>query len=214
MNFRSNFLIFCQGHQKALTSVAFRDISKLEPEPWTVKAASRQEEQFFPTLGLWFYCRRSHWFCFRDEILKRKCSVADPWCFGTDPDADLRIHASDLQDTNTRFFCLFLLEDTFTSFFKDKKSKRSHKSIGIKVLRTSFAWWWKDPEPYLWITDPDTGGPKTYGSGSATLIKSIYWVWDLHIYLCNSVVTDRACFPWAGGFCARWGAVRRRVAFS
>jgi hypothetical protein len=33
-----------------------------------------------------------------------------------------------------KVFCLF--EGTFTSLFKDKKSKRSHKTVGIKVLLT------------------------------------------------------------------------------
>jgi hypothetical protein len=28
----------------------------------------------------------------------------------------------------------------------------------------------KDPDPYKIITDPDLGGPKTYGSGSVTLL--------------------------------------------
>jgi hypothetical protein len=40
----------------------------------------------------------------------------------------------DLQDANKelffkKFFCLLLFEDTLTSFFKDKKSKRSHKTL-------------------------------------------------------------------------------------
>jgi hypothetical protein len=39
----------------------------------------------------------------------------------------------------TMFFCLLLFECTFTSFFKDKKSKRSHKTVGIKVFLTIFA---------------------------------------------------------------------------
>jgi hypothetical protein len=30
-------------------------------------------------------------------------------------------------------------EDTFTSFYKDKRSKRSHKTVGIKVFLTIFA---------------------------------------------------------------------------
>jgi hypothetical protein len=38
-----------------------------------------------------------------------------------------------------KFFCLFLLEGTFTSFVKDKKSKRSYKTVGINVLLTIFA---------------------------------------------------------------------------
>ncbi len=91
-----------------------------------------------------------------------------------------------------KFFCLLLFEGTFASFFKDKKSKRSHKAVGIKVFLTIFAWWQKDPDPgldpdqnpYPWLMnpdpDPDPGGPKTYGSdgsrfgsGSATLLCSI-----------------------------------------
>ena len=74
-------------------------------------------------------------------------SVADPWHFGVDPesrsgsadpclwlmdpDADLdpSIFIIDLQDANKKlilkkFFCIILLKGTFTSFFKDKKSKR------------------------------------------------------------------------------------------
>ncbi len=37
------------------------------------------------------------------------------------------------QKTNLKkkFFCLLLFEGTFTSFFKDKKSKRSHKAVGF-----------------------------------------------------------------------------------
>jgi hypothetical protein len=59
-------------------------------------------------------------------------------------DPDPAIFLLDLQDDNkklffSKFFCLFLFEGTCTSFFKDKKSKRSHKTVGIKVLLTSFA---------------------------------------------------------------------------
>jgi hypothetical protein len=52
-----------------------------------------------------------------------------------DPDADPdpSIFSFDLQDGNqkiiflTKFFCILLFEGTFKSFFKGKKSKRSHK---------------------------------------------------------------------------------------
>ncbi len=37
-----------------------------------------------------------------------------------------------------KFLCYLLFEDTFTSFFKDKKSKRSHKAEGNKVFLTIF----------------------------------------------------------------------------
>jgi hypothetical protein len=51
-------------------------------------------------------------------------------------DPDPAIFVMDLQDTNLKkkFFCVFLFEGTFTSFFKDKKSKRGHKTVGIKVF--------------------------------------------------------------------------------
>ncbi len=64
---------------------------------------------------------------------------------GPDPDADPAIFVIDLQDDNKKlilfqkFFSLLLFEGTFTSFFKDKKSKRSHQTEGIMVFLTIFA---------------------------------------------------------------------------
>ncbi len=64
----------------------------------------------------------------------------------TDPDSDLdpAIFVIDLQDANKnliqkKIFCLLLLKGTFTSFFNDKKSKRSHKTVGRKVFLIVFA---------------------------------------------------------------------------
>ncbi len=88
------------------------------------------------------------------------------------------------QDANKKliFLQVFLLNTLgryMYIIFKDKKSKRSHKAVGIKVFLTFFAWCKKDPDPdsepdlYLWLMDPDPGGPKTCGSGgsgSATLV--------------------------------------------
>jgi hypothetical protein len=58
-----------------------------------------------------------------------------------DPNPD--IFFIDLQDVkkffSSKLFCLFLFEGTFTPFFKDKKSKRNHKTVRIKVLLTIFA---------------------------------------------------------------------------
>jgi hypothetical protein len=61
-----------------------------------------------------------------------------------DPDPDPSVFIIDLQDANKKkikkmFSCIFLLEDTFTSFFTGKKSKRSHKTVEIKVFLTIFA---------------------------------------------------------------------------
>ncbi len=55
-----------------------------------------------------------------------------------------------------KFFCLLIFEGTFTSFFKDNKSKR-RKTVGIKFFHTIIAWQKKDPEPE---PDPDPGGQK------------------------------------------------------
>jgi len=61
-----------------------------------------------------------------------------------DPDPDPSIFIIDLQDANKKiiykkFFCIFLFEGTFTSFFKDKKSRRSHNTVESKLFLTIFA---------------------------------------------------------------------------
>jgi hypothetical protein len=62
-----------------------------------------------------------------------------------DTDPDPSIFIIDLQDANKKliflkqFFGKVLFEGTFTSFFIDKKSKRSHKTVEIKVFLTIYA---------------------------------------------------------------------------
>jgi hypothetical protein len=79
-----------------------------------------------------------------------------------DPDSDPVIFVIDLQDANKTLilvFCLLLFEGTFTSFFKDKKSKRINKTVGIKFFFT------------ILLDDRRTRIPKTNGydgSGPAT----------------------------------------------
>jgi hypothetical protein len=53
-------------------------------------------------------------------------------------DPDPAIFVIDLQDANKNKFKKksFSAYYFFTSFFKDKKSKRSHKRVGIKVFLT------------------------------------------------------------------------------
>ncbi len=73
-----------------------------------------------------------------------KRSVADPWHVGVDPDP---IFVIELQDANKKlpyffkFFCLLLFEGTFTSFFKDKKSKRSHKTLKTVRSKVYFSYY-------------------------------------------------------------------------
>jgi hypothetical protein len=50
-----------------------------------------------------------------------------------DPDPDPAIFVSDLQGVKKK---VFLLEGTFTSFFGDKKSLKSSKTIEINVFLT------------------------------------------------------------------------------
>ncbi len=95
-------------------------------------------------------------------------------------------HWPSRRQQKTKFFCLLFFEVTFTSFFKDKKSQNS-RNQGFFYI---FAWRLKDPDPYLWLMDPDPdlGGPKTYGSGfgsgSATLLVTI--ALSLRAKACNN----------------------------
>ncbi len=81
---------------------------------------------------------------------------------------DPGISFSDLQDDNAKniyftfFFLITFYSNIYTLFQKDRKTRRSHKTEGIKVFLAISAWLEKDPDPYLVITDPDPGGPKIY----------------------------------------------------
>jgi hypothetical protein len=94
-------------------------------------------------------------------------------------DPDPSIFIIDLQDTNKKltfilkkFFCILLFEGTFTSFFKDKRSRRSHKTVEILLFllndrRIRIKEDRKhvdpvDPHPHHWqkrITSKDIGNP-------------------------------------------------------
>jgi hypothetical protein len=87
---------------------------------------------------------------FGSETFWYEYGSADPYLGLTDPGPtpdpapDPGIFVSDLQDDTTKdffskFFCLLLFEATFTSFFKIKKSNRSHQTAGIKIFLTIFA---------------------------------------------------------------------------
>jgi hypothetical protein len=60
-------------------------------------------------------------------------------------DPDPAFFIIDFQDANNKlikkkkFFCILLFEGTFTSFFKGKTSKRSQRTVEIKVFLTVFA---------------------------------------------------------------------------
>ncbi len=63
-------------------------------------------------------------------------------------DPDPAIFVSDHQDVNMFFFAF---EGIFTLFFKDKKSYRSHKTVGINVFLIIFV----DPYSSFWLLNPE-----------------------------------------------------------
>jgi hypothetical protein len=67
----------------------------------------------------------------------------------------------DNADIKKKFSAYYFLKVLLNHYSKGKKSKRSDKTVEIKV---------PDPDPYLWLMDPDPdpGGPKTRGSGSGS----------------------------------------------
>ncbi len=93
---------------------------------------------------------------------------ADPchWITNSDPDSEPAFFVSGWPDANTKnyfFIQIFFLlpsEGKCTSVFIDKKSKRSHKIVEIKVFLTFFACWWKNSDPYKIMSAPDPGGQK------------------------------------------------------
>jgi hypothetical protein len=70
-------------------------------------------------------------------------------------DPDPAIFVINLHDANKNqirlksFSAYYFFEGTFTSFFKEKKSKRSHNTVGIKVFFLLFLLDDPDPDPYL-----------------------------------------------------------------
>ncbi len=81
----------------------------------------------------------------------------DPCLRLMDPDPDPAVFFIDLQDSNKKLIKKkILLEGIFTSFVKDKKSKRSHKTVGIKVFLNYFCL----------IIEGSGSVPLTNGSGS------------------------------------------------
>jgi hypothetical protein len=76
-----------------------------------------------------------------------------------DPDpAFLVINLQDANKKNLKkkFFCLLLFEGTFTSLFKDKKSKRSHKTESTFFF------------PFCLMIEGSGSIPLTNGSGSGS----------------------------------------------
>jgi hypothetical protein len=66
------------------------------------------------------------------------------WCgSGSGSDPDPAIFVNDLQDANylKRFIYLLLFAGTFTSFFKDKKSKRSNPDPDSGGPKNMWIWW-------------------------------------------------------------------------
>jgi hypothetical protein len=95
---------------------------------------------------------------------------SDPYFWLMDPDVDPAPGScSFLQWPSRRQ--VFLIITFWTYFYiifqryKVTKESRNSRNQGFSLF---FAWWLKDPD--LDLADLDPGGPKTFGSGSATLL--------------------------------------------
>jgi hypothetical protein len=55
-------------------------------------------------------------------------------------DPDPAIFVIDLQDANKKQFLLITFRSYIYKIFQGKKSLKSHKTVGIKVFLTIFAW--------------------------------------------------------------------------
>ncbi len=111
----------------------------------------------------------------------QQSSVVDPWHFGKDPDPEFapltngsgscyfRYWPSKMGNKNYFVVFCFLV---FSAYYFLKLHLHHFSKIKMHnevFFLTIFAWWKKDPDPDLVLMDPEPGGPKTYGSGSATL---------------------------------------------
>ncbi len=86
--------------------------------------------------------------------------IRDPYLWLTDLDPAISI--SDLQDGNEKFvfpnsFRFLLFDATYTSFFKYKKSLRSHETVGNKAFLL-----------FCLIMEGSGSEPRTTGSGSGS----------------------------------------------
>jgi len=100
-----------------------------------------------------------------------------------DPDPNPAIFVIDLQKANIKLiffnkvFLLITFDGTFTSFFKDKKSERSHKRAGIKVFLLFLL-----DDKRIWIQIQSRVGsgsgsiPLTSGSRSGSGMPKIMWI--------------------------------------
>ncbi len=60
----------------------------------------------------------------------------------------------DLQDAYKKLIIILKVQYIYIIFQRYKVKKKSQNSRNQGFF-TIFAWWQKDPDPYLWPTDPD-----------------------------------------------------------
>ncbi len=77
-----------------------------------------------------------------------------------------------------KVFLRIIFEGTFTSFFKDKKSKRSRNQGFSYYFCLMEEESWAGSGSILWLLDPDPGGPKTGSGGSGFGSRNTAKYWD------------------------------------
>ncbi len=136
-------------------------------------------------------------------------SVGDPWHFGADPDPPLWLMDPDPTPDPTPFFSDFKVAPKNCSpyFFLINYPQAHYLSLHkiflkfcVKILFCKhyfsplniFLRKGKDPDPYLWLMDPDPGGPKTCGfSRSPTLVP-----WLLHNRISSLISGSATLTEW------------------
>jgi hypothetical protein len=103
---------------------------------------------------------------------------ADPCVWLVDPDADPdpAFFVIDLQDANKNIISFSAFCRYICIIFQRQKVKKKSQSSRNQGFSYIFYWWQKDPDPYLWLMDPDPEGPKTYGL-IRIQIRNTAWYW-------------------------------------
>ncbi len=99
-----------------------------------------------------------------------KSASAYPYLWLTDPDSDQLLLWPSRRQQKLRFFASYFLNLHLHQFSKIKCHQEVAKQQKSRFFLTIFAWWRKDPYPNL-LTNLDSGGQKTHGSGTPLKIK-------------------------------------------
>ncbi len=113
-----------------------------------------------PNIGTHFPKRVSNFFI-ADLFKFYSVSVSVTfWCGSGSGSCSFRLWPSRRQQIKKKKYFLLITFWRYIYITLRNKMSQNSRNKGFSL----FVWWWKDLDPFLWLTDPDPGGPKTYGS--------------------------------------------------